>query len=123
GAILFVPGLVLTMVAGALFGVGKGCVVASIGSTLGATGAFLVGRYLFRRRLARRLEETTWFAAIDRQVTADGWKIVGLARLSPLLPYVMLNYAFALTRISLRDYVIASWIGMLPATALYAYLG
>jgi uncharacterized membrane protein YdjX (TVP38/TMEM64 family) len=69
------------------------------------------------------LGETTWFAAIDRQVTADGWKIVGLARLSPLLPYVMLNYAFALTRISLRDYVIASWIGMLPATALYAYLG
>jgi uncharacterized membrane protein YdjX (TVP38/TMEM64 family) len=123
GSVLFIPGLILTLGAGAVFGVVKGCVVASIGSTLGATSAFLFGRHFLRHRIARRLEGNAIFAAMDRAVTKDGWKIVSLARLSPLFPYVLLNYAFALTQISFREYVAASWLGMIPATALYVYLG
>lgn len=123
GAILFIPGLILTLGAGAIFGVVKGCIIASVGSTLGATSAFMVGRYFLRHRMARRWEGNALFAAMDRAVTKDGWKIVGLTRLSPIFPYVLLNYAFALTRISVREYVVASWLGMMPATALYAYLG
>jgi uncharacterized membrane protein YdjX (TVP38/TMEM64 family) len=123
GSILFIPGMILTLGAGAVFGVAKGCLIASIGSTVGATSAFLIGRHFLRRRIARRLEGNALFAAIDRAVTKDGWKIVGLTRLSPLFPYVLLNYAFALTKISVREYVVASWLGMIPATALYVYLG
>jgi len=123
GAVLFIPGLVLTLGAGALFGVVKGCIIASIGSTLGATSAFLTGRYFLRHRIERRLAGNVLFGAIDRAVTKDGWKIVGLARLSPIFPYILLNYAFALTRISVREYVVASWLGMIPATVLYVYLG
>jgi uncharacterized membrane protein YdjX (TVP38/TMEM64 family) len=63
------------------------------------------------------------FAAIDRAVEREGFKIVLLTRLSPIFPYNLLNYAYGLTRVSLRDYVLASWIGMMPAALLYVYLG
>ena len=122
-AVLFVPGSALTLGAGALFGVGLGSVLVSAGATLGATAAFLVGRYLARDWVAKRIEGNASFAAIDRAVAADGWKIVGLTRLSPAFPFTLLNYAFGLTRVSLRDYVLASWIGMMPGTVMYVYLG
>ncbi|HSW50743.1 MAG TPA: VTT domain-containing protein, partial [Bryobacteraceae bacterium] len=60
---------------------------------------------------------------VDNAVAAEGWKIVGLTRLSPVFPFNLLNYAFGLTRVSLRDYVVASWIGMIPGTVMYVYLG
>lgn len=121
--VLFIPGSVLTLGAGAVFGVAWGSVYVSLGSTLGATAAFLVGRYLARDAIARKIEGNARFAAIDRAVAGEGWKIVGLARLSPVFPFTLLNYAFGLTRVSLRDYVLASWIGMMPGTVLYVYLG
>src|SRR6266516_4065782 len=121
--VLFVPGSVLTLGAGAVFGVALGSVCVSISATLGATAAFLVGRYLARDAIARRIEKNEKFAAIDRAVADEGWKIVFLTRLSPVFPFTLLNYAFGLTRVRLGQYVLASWIGMMPGTVMYVYLG
>lgn len=121
--ILLVPGFLLTLGAGALFGVVTGFVTISLSSTLGATVAFLAGRYIARDAVARRAAQYPTFEAIDRAIGQEGWKIVGLVRLSPLLPFNLVNYLFGVTRVSLRDYVLASWIGMMPGTLLYVYLG
>jgi len=122
-AVLFIPGSVLTLGGGAVFGVVWGSVYVSIGSTLGATCAFLVGRYLLRNSITRKVEGDKRFAAIDKAVAKEGWKIVGLTRLSPVLPFTLLNYAFGLTQVKLRDYILASWIGMMPGTVMGVYLG
>jgi uncharacterized membrane protein YdjX (TVP38/TMEM64 family) len=121
--VLFVPGSVLTLGAGAVFGVVLGSVCVSISATLGATAAFLVGRYLARDAIARRIEKNEKFATIDRAVADEGWKIVLLTRLSPVFPFTLLNYAFGLTRVRLSHYILASWIGMIPGTVMYVYLG
>ena len=120
---LFLPGSILTLGAGALFGVVKGSILVSISATLGATAAFLVGRYLARDWVAKKIEGNSKFSAIDQAVAREGWKIVGLVRLSPVFPFSLLNYAFGLTRVSLRDYMLASWIGMMPGTVMYVYIG
>jgi len=121
--VLFVPGSVLTLGAGAAFGVALGSVCVSISATLGATAAFLVGRYLARDAIARKIEKHEKFATIDRAVADEGWKIVLLTRLSPIFPFTLLNYAFGLTRVKLSHYVLASWLGMIPGTVMYVYLG
>lgn len=121
--VLFIPGSVLTLGAGAVFGVMWGSIYVSVGSTLGATCAFLVGRYLARNAIARKMGGNERFAAIDKAVANEGWKIVGLTRLSPVFPFTLLNYAFGLTRVKLGHYVLASWIGMMPGTVMYVYLG
>ena len=121
--VLFVPGSVLTLGAGAVFGVALGSVYVSISATLGATAAFLVGRYLARDAIARKIEKHEKFATIDRAVADEGWKIVLLTRLSPVFPFTLLNYAFGLTRVKLSHYVLASWLGMIPGTVMYVYLG
>ncbi|HWX20133.1 MAG TPA: TVP38/TMEM64 family protein [Candidatus Binatia bacterium] len=121
--VLFIPGSVLTLGAGAAFGVVLGSVCVSISATLGATAAFLVGRYLARDAIARKIEKNEKFAAIDRAVADEGWKIVFLTRLSPVFPFTLLNYAFGLTRVKLSHYALASWIGMMPGTVMYVYLG
>jgi len=124
GACVFMlPGSILTLGAGAVFGVVYGLLLVSFSSTVGATAAFLVGRYLARERVARRIAGNVTFRAMDEAVATQGWKIVGLTRLSPVFPFNLLNYAFGLTRVSLRDYILASWIGMIPGTAMYVYLG
>jgi uncharacterized membrane protein YdjX (TVP38/TMEM64 family) len=121
--VLFLPGSILSLGAGALFGVVKGSIIVSLSSTLGATCAFLVGRYLARGWVEAKIEGNPKFEAIDASVAREGWKIVGLTRLSPAFPFNLLNYAFGITKVSLRDYVIASWVGMLPGTILYVYIG
>jgi uncharacterized membrane protein YdjX (TVP38/TMEM64 family) len=121
--VLFIPGSVLTLGAGAVFSVMWGSLYVSIGSTLGATAAFLVGRYLARDAIARKIEGNVRFAAIDKAVAVEGWKIVGLTRLSPVFPFTLLNYAFGLTQVKLSHYVLASWIGMMPGTVMYVYVG
>ncbi|MEW6303079.1 MAG: TVP38/TMEM64 family protein [Verrucomicrobiota bacterium] len=121
--VLLIPGSVLTLGIAAVYGVAKGFLIVSIASTLGATVAFLVGRHLARRWVAQKLAGNDKFAAIDRAVAREGWKIVGLTRLSPIFPFTLLNYAFGLTSVSLRDYVLASWLGMMPGTLLYVYIG
>ncbi len=121
--VLFVPGSILTIGAGVLFGVVRGSIYVSIGATAGATAAFVLGRYLMRDWVARRIEHNARFRAIDDAVGREGWKIVALTRLSPVFPFNLLNYAFGLTNVSLLDYIVASWAGMIPGTVLYVYIG
>jgi uncharacterized membrane protein YdjX (TVP38/TMEM64 family) len=121
--VLFIPGSIMTIGAGVLFGVVRGSIYVSIGATIGATVAFLIGRYFARDWVAAQLAGKATFNEIDVAVGREGWKIVGLTRLSPVFPFNLLNYAYGLTRVSLRDYVIASWIGMLPGVVMYCYIG
>ena len=122
--VLLVPGSLLTLGAGALFGVVAGSVTVSIGATLGACAAFLVGRYAARDWVARRfVEGNERFAAVDAAVGREGLKVVLLTRLSPIFPFNMLNYAYGLTGVKFRDYALASWVGMIPGTIMYVYLG
>lgn len=122
-AVLLIPGSVLTLGAGGLFGVTRGFLYVSVASVLGATAAFLIGRYFARDWVANKIQDNPVFLAIDRAVVAEGSKIVILTRLSPVFPFTLLNYAFGLTQVRLRDYVIASWIGMMPGTLVFVYLG
>ena len=122
-AILLVPGSLITLGTGFLLGVGWGLVTVSAGSTLGAVAAFLVGRTLARERVREWIAARPRFEAVDRAIGTGGFQIVLLTRLSPLFPYNFQNYAFALTGIRIRDYALGSWIGMLPGTLLYVYLG
>ncbi|NET48010.1 MAG: TVP38/TMEM64 family protein [Merismopedia sp. SIO2A8] len=120
--VAFISGGLLTLGAGALFGLGKGALCAFIGASLGATAAFLVGRYLARGWVAKKIEGNKTFSAIDQAVGGEGFKIVALTRLSPVFPFVLLNYAFGITSVSLRDYMLG-FIGMVPGTFLYTYIG
>ena len=122
-ALLFVPGSVLTIGAGALFGVLWGTVIVSLASTAAAAAAFLIARYLARERVARAAERNRTFGAIDRGIGRRGWKVVALLRLSPLVPFSLSNYLYGLTPVAFGPYVLASWIAMLPATVLYVSLG
>ncbi|MDX2194246.1 MAG: TVP38/TMEM64 family protein [Gemmatimonadales bacterium] len=120
--VALVPGSVLTLAAGAVFGLGAGIALVFTGAVLGAAAAFLVARHLARGLVERRLGSQPRFAAIDRAVGRDGRRIVFLLRLSPLVPFSLLNYALGLTRVSFGDYLLAS-VGMLPGTVLYVYYG
>jgi uncharacterized membrane protein YdjX (TVP38/TMEM64 family) len=122
-ACLVLPGSIITLAAGSLFGVVIGTVVVSLASVAGASLAFWVGRTLARGLIEQRLVGNPRFRALDQAVAAGGFKIVLLTRLSPLFPFTLLNYAYGLTKVRFRDYVLASWIGMLPGTAMYVYLG
>ncbi|MFL6314640.1 MAG: TVP38/TMEM64 family protein [Terriglobales bacterium] len=123
GTALFFPGLPLTLGAGFLYGAIIGTLVVSPASVAGATLAFLIARYLARDWVTRRIKKYPQAAAIDRAIEKNGFKAVVLLRLQPVLPFNILNYALGLTSIRLRDYMLASWIGMFPATVLYVYLG
>lgn len=121
--VFFLPGAILTLGAGAIFGVVKGSITVSVAATLGATAAFLVGRYIARGWVEKKIAGNEKFKAIDEAVAREGWKIVGLTRLSPAFPFSLLNYAYGVTKVSLQDYFFASWIGMLPGTVMYVYIG
>jgi len=120
--VAFIPGSLLTLAAGALFGLVRGTALVLVAATLGASLAFLVARYLARGLVERRLAGNARFAAIDRAIGAEGRKIVFLLRLSPLFPFNLLNYALGLTRVRFADYLVAS-AGMVPGTLLYVYYG
>ena len=121
--VFMLPGSILTLGAGFLFGVVGGTAVVSVGSTLGATAAFVIGRFLARDWIAAKVAGRPRFAAIDEAVGREGLKIVLLTRLSPIFPFNFLNYAFGLTGVPLWKYFLASWLGMLPGTVMYVYLG
>lgn len=121
--ILFLPGSVLTLGAGFIFKLLVGTITVSIGSTLGACAAFLVGRTVGRDWVAKKVAKNEKFTAIDNAVGQEGFKIVLLIRLSPVFPFNLLNYAFGLTKVSFAKYALGSWIGMLPGTIMYAYFG
>jgi uncharacterized membrane protein YdjX (TVP38/TMEM64 family) len=121
--VLMVPGAVLTMAAGALFGPVVGTVTASLASSLGAALAFVIARSLGRAAVARRVRRDPRFEAIDRAIAANGWKIVALLRLSPAVPFNVQNYLYGLTGIGFWTCVLTSGVAMLPGTFLYVYLG
>ncbi len=121
--VLLLPGSILTLGAGFLFGLGYGFVMVSAASVIGASCAFLVGRFLARDWVAEKLGSMPKFAALDRAIEQRGALIVLLTRLSPVFPFNLLNYALGLTGVKFWTYVGASWIGMIPGTVLYVYLG
>ncbi|NCF32609.1 MAG: hypothetical protein GWP50_03455 [Proteobacteria bacterium] len=121
--VLVLPGSLLTLAAGFLFGLGYGFAIVSLASTLGATCAFLVGRFLARDWVAAKLQGLPKFAALDAAVGEQGAVVVLLTRLSPIFPFSLLNYGLGLTQVKLSHYVLASWVGMIPGTVLYVYLG
>ncbi len=120
--IAFLPAFILTLGAGVLFGVWLGSIYVFIGATFGSIAAFLVGRYLARNWVAKKIAGNDKFRAIDRAVGKEGLKIVLLTRLSPIFPFNLLNYAFGVTGVSAKDYIIGS-IGMIPGTIMFVYIG
>jgi len=117
------PGSALTVSAGILFGSVWGVVVVSIGSTIGASLAFLISRYVAREAAADWLAKSERFVKLDRMTEQHGWIIVLLTRLVPIFPFNLLNYGFGLTGVRFRTYVLWSWIGMLPGTIVYTVGG
>lgn len=120
--VAFVPGALLTLAGGAIFDLFWGSIFVFIAAVLGSSAAFLVARYVARSAVERRLAGNERFAALDRAIGDQGLKIIFLLRLSPAFPFSFMNYAIGLTRISFRDYVLAS-VGMIPGTILYVYYG
>lgn len=114
-----IPGSLLTIAAGAMFGSLVGVVTVSVGSTLGATAAFVVARWFARDSVTRWLGNNPTFSRLERLTERHGAIIVAITRLVPLFPFNVLNYGFGLTRIPLRTYVLWSWVCMLPGTILY----
>ena len=121
-SVAFLPGSILTLGAGVVFDVFLGSVYVFIGATIGAIAAFLVGRYIARGWVAKKIAGNEKFAAVDSAVGREGLKIVLLTRLSPVFPFNLLNYAYGVTGVSLKDYVLGT-IGILPGTIMYVYLG
>lgn len=120
--LFFIPGSVLTLKGGCLFGVFWGSVYVLIAAMLGATLAFLIGRYLSRDWVCCQIDKYPKFKAINVAVAKEGWKIVLLTRLSPIFPFNLLNYAFGVTQVSLKDYILGS-LGIIPGTVMYVYIG
>lgn len=121
--VLAVPAIPLTMTAGIVFGPIPGTIITSISGTIAATIAFLIARYGARDRIMKFAKGNKRFAAIDRAIARDGFKMVTLLRLSPLLPLAASNYLYGLTSLSLGQYVLGSWLGMLPGTYIYVSAG
>jgi uncharacterized membrane protein YdjX (TVP38/TMEM64 family) len=120
---LFLPASVLTIGAGALFGVIGGTVVVVIGATLAATIAFLLARTVLRKRIEKMAANHPKFRVVDRAVAREGAEIVVLVRLAAVFPFLFVNYAFGLTGIRTLPYVIATLIGILPGAVAFVYLG
>jgi uncharacterized membrane protein YdjX (TVP38/TMEM64 family) len=121
--VLFLPGWIFTVSAGLIYGIAGGTLVALAGAILGSSLAFLVARYLLRQNIEEMTKKNPRFRAIDEAIGKNGWKIVGLLRLSPLIPFNLSNYFYGITSISFVSYVAVSAIGMIPGTLMYAYLG
>jgi uncharacterized membrane protein YdjX (TVP38/TMEM64 family) len=120
--VLLVPASALTVAAGLVFGVwGFPLVVAA--ATIGAGAAFLIARYLAKAKVKKFVEQRPKLKAVDQAVTEDGWKIVGLLRLSPLVPFNLQNYLFGVTEVGFYPYLAATFIGIMPGSLLYVFLG
>lgn len=123
GAVLMLPGSLLLLASGFIFGFWQGLALGSVALTAGAAAAMLAGRHFARDWVAAQTEGRPRFAALDAAIREQGLVVVILTRLSLLLPYNLLNYAYGLTGVTLRQYVIGTFAGMMPACALYVYLG
>lgn len=121
--VLFVPASILTLGAGALYGLWTGTAVVLAGATLGATLSFLLAKSVLRKRIERMTAGNAKFQALDRAIGKEGAKIVFLVRLAPVFPFTYINYAFGLTGVRTLPYVVASFFGMIPGTFAYVYMG
>jgi uncharacterized membrane protein YdjX (TVP38/TMEM64 family) len=121
--VLLAPGLILTIGAGFAFGLWKGFLAVSAGATLGAALAFLVARFIARDKIEAMAKGNDKFRKIDNAIGKQGAKLIFLLRLSPVIPFNLSNYLYGLTSVKFWPYVLASWIGMMPGTLLYVYLG
>lgn len=121
--VFLVPGSVLTIAAGFTYGLGWGVVLVAPTAIFAATAAFLVGRLVVRESVTRRFGDSRRFQAIDAAVEQRGAVIVALLRLSPVFPFVVLNYVLSISKVKTRTYIAASAVGMLPGTTLFVYLG
>ena len=121
--VLLAPGLILTIGAGFAFGLWKGFLAVSAGATLGAALAFLVARFVARDKIEAMAKGNDKFRKIDNAIGKQGAKLIFLLRLSPVIPFNLSNYLYGLTSVKFWPYVLASWIGMMPGTLLYVYLG
>ncbi len=121
--VLMIPGSIPTLGAGFAFGVAWGTVAVSVGSVLGSSLAFIIGRTVARDWVRARMQGSPKLQAIDRAVGENGFKIALLIRLSPAFPYNLMGYVFGITNIRFRDHFFASWIGMFPGTIMYVYIG
>ncbi len=121
--VFLIPGSILTLGAGFLFGLAVGFAAVWSGAFLGACAAFLVGRTFLRNWVQAKATGRPKFAAIDEAIGREGFKIVLLLRLSPLFPYNFLNYVLGLTKVSFRQYAVATFLGMVPVTLMYVYFG
>jgi uncharacterized membrane protein YdjX (TVP38/TMEM64 family) len=119
---LLLPGVWASMLAGALYGTGWGSVVVFVGACLGAEAAFLLGRHWLRDWARARLSALPKLQAMEQAVSREGLKLVLLTRLSPAFPFSLLNLAYGLSEVSLRDYSVGL-IGILPGTILFCSLG
>jgi uncharacterized membrane protein YdjX (TVP38/TMEM64 family) len=123
GTMLFVPASLFILAAGIAFGFSQGLPLAIISAMLGATIPFFVSRHFARKFVEKRLAQNARLKAFDSAVEKEGWKIVLLFRLTPILPFPVSNYFFGLTKINFWQYLFASTAGVMPATILYVYLG
>lgn len=122
-SVLAVPASVLTLGGGYLFGLPLGFVADSLGATFGATAAFLLGRTIGRHYVISKLKDYPKFQAVAIAIQRSGFKIVFLLRLVPLLPFNMLNYLLSVTPVGIWEYMMASWLGMMPLTLALVYVG
>lgn len=122
GAVILAPEALLTVAAGFAYGF-WGLPIVVVAATIGASLAFVIARYLARDKVRKLLESRRNITAIDKAIAEDGWKIVLLLRLSPLIPFNLQNYMFGVTAIPFRQFVAATFFGIIPGTALYTYLG
>ena len=121
--VFLVPGSLLTLLGGFLFGIFEGVILVSLSSVVGAGFAFLIGRYFARDWVESQTRNLEGWKQFDRAISSRGFYIVLMTRLSPVFPFNLLNYTLGLTMIQFRDYLLASWLGMAPATVLYVYFG
>jgi pyruvate/2-oxoglutarate dehydrogenase complex dihydrolipoamide dehydrogenase (E3) component/uncharacterized membrane protein YdjX (TVP38/TMEM64 family) len=121
--VFFIPGSAITVGSGTLFGLKTGFLVVVIGANLGALCSFLLARTFLREKVARWAAGNPKFRSLDQAIGKQGFKMVLLTRLSPVFPFVLLNYFLGLTAVRTRAYILANLIGMLPATFLFVYIG
>lgn len=121
-ALVFAPAFLLTIAAGAIWGLRLGVLYVMAGATLGALAAFFVSRYFVRGLVESYVARHPRLAAIDRAVESEGFRLVFLLRLSPVVSYVLLNYVLGISRVRVRDYI-AGMIGFMPTVTAYVYAG
>jgi len=121
--LLLLPEALFSLAAGALFGMAWGVLVSWSSAMVTSVLAFLVARHALRKRLEKLVKKSKWLDAANHALPKEGWKVVALARLSPLVPFGLQNYLFGTTKVRLQAYAAASALGILPGTIVAVFLG